>query len=377
MRIGVDLTFFTGTRGGSETYVRDLYTSLIPAQPEAEFVGIVSSSCSRSVSAWFPGEITATRIGGTSSLRWALAESLAVSRLSRRLGLDLLHCPVNLAPPRATSMPVVLTLHDVNAFRAKATPTILATRACIKRSFLVADSVITDSQWSADEIRRLLPSSSAPITVIPPIGHFSANRDSAHGDVPRPRFLEGVRADRPIVFSGGNRLPHKNWDNLLHAFRRIPSVERPALVLTGHGGAKDPVAATCGRLRLEQDVVLTGWTSTADMEWLYRHAALYVLPTRYEGFGLGVLEAMSRGCPVLASDISVLREVGGGAIEYVDSTDPAAMATAVARLLRDPSRLERLAQAGLGRAAEFSPLDTTTRTWDVFVDAMESAAVSS
>ena len=173
--------------------------------------------------------------------------------------------------------------------------------------------------------------------------------------------------NRPLLLAGGNRLPHKNWDGLLHALAHIPSEERPLLVVTGDGGTNDPLAGLRDALGLHADVVLTGWTSSADLQWLYRTAALYILPSRYEGFGLGVLEAMARGCPVLASDIPVLREVGGEAVAYVDSLDPRLMAGAITALIRDQQERERMSRAGERRAEEFPASATVARTWDVFV----------
>lgn len=371
MRLGVDLTFWSGTRGGTETYTRDLYTSLSAAHPDVDFVGIATSAPSSPLSAWFPGDIRTTRVGGDSSAGWALAEVLGVRKVADELQLDLLHCPANFAPVRATTAPLVLTLHDVNAFRSKPSPATLVTRAMMRRSFRVADAVITDSEWSAQEIHDLLPSSTAPVSVIAPIGRFVSNRSSSVGTPSRPSFLSGIPAGRPLLLSGGNRLPHKNWAALLRAMTHLPSSERPLLVMTGHGGAHDPLIASTHEHGLEDDVVLTGFTSSDDLEWLYRHAALYVLPTRYEGFGLGVLEAMSRGCPVLASDLSVLREVGAEAVAYVDTTDPLAMAESIRLLVGDPARRDEMTTRGLARAAEFSPEQTAARTWEVFQDVLD------
>lgn len=67
MRIGVDLTFYTGTRGGMETYVRDLYTGLGVQHPSTELMAITTQAAREPVSAWFPGHVHVTRVGGTSS----------------------------------------------------------------------------------------------------------------------------------------------------------------------------------------------------------------------------------------------------------------------------------------------------------------------
>jgi glycosyltransferase involved in cell wall biosynthesis len=368
MRIGVDLTFFTGTRGGMETYVRDLYCGMAQTHPEADLVAITTAVSKEAVAAWFPGSVHLTRFGDHSAPGWAIAVTLSVAPLAHALAVDLLHCPANLAPTRSR-VPTVLTLHDVNAFAVASSASVTAamTRLLVRRSFLAADAVITDSEWSAGEIRRLLPSTNAPLTVIPPVGPLPAPASTTSDDGPRPDALGAADLNRPFLLAGGNRLPHKNWEGLLHALAHIPSNERPLLVVTGDGGTNDPLAGQRDTLGLQRDVVLTGWTSSADLQWLYRTAALYVLPSRYEGFGLGVLEAMARGCPVLASDIPVLQEVGGEAVAYVDSLDPRLMAGAITALIQDQHRRERMSRAGERRAAEFPASATVARTWDVFL----------
>lgn len=280
----------------------------------------------------------------------------------RGLGVDVLHCPANLAASRSP-VPIVLTLHDVNVFRANspASVTNRVTRILLRRSARVAAAVITDSEWSADEIRLVLPSIRAPITVIPPVGPAHAPGAPSVS----PAFLGDAPCGRSMVLAGGNRLPHKNWDGLLRALQHIPPPQRPLLVLTGDGGSQDPLVPLIAELDLSTDVVLTGWTTQADLEWLYQNASLYVLPTRYEGFGLGVLEAMARGLPVLASDIPVLREVGGSAIQYVDSRDSRAMADRIVRVLRDPSLRTRMSDQGQRQALEFPWEQSVDRTWHV------------
>jgi len=133
----------------------------------------------------------------------------------------------------------------------------------------------------------------------------------------------------------------------------IPAAERPLLVLTGSHG-EDPLRPLVTELSLDDDVELLGWVGADQLEVLYRDAVAYLFPSRFEGFGLPVLEAMARGCPVVCSDIPVLREVGGGAALYVDTLDPDVVASTVRRLLADEALRGSLAVAGIERAKRFS-----------------------
>lgn len=350
MRIGLDLTFYTGTRGGMETYVRHLYGPHSPLHETDEVIAITTADAHEAVEQWFPGVVHETRVGGTTSAGWAAAELLGVRPAVRRLGLDVLHCPANLAAS-GTGLPIVLTLHDVNAFGPGLAPGVAGaiTKALIRHSAHRASAIVTVSRWSAGEIRRHLPDVTAPVTVIPPVAP-----ELARVTPTRPAALGPTEPGRPLVMAGGNRLRHKNWDGLLRAMRHIPSPERPLLLVTGPSGDGDPLASLVSELGLAGDVVLTGFISASELEWLYLNADLYVLPSRYEGFGLGVIEAMSRGVPVLASDIPVLREVGGDAPSYVDSRDTAILGRAIVQILSDPVVLAEMSERGSARAQVFS-----------------------
>jgi len=112
-------------------------------------------------------------------------------------------------------------------------------------------------------------------------------------------------------------------------------------------------------------VVRPGRVSSAALTALYRGATAMVFPSRYEGFGLPVLEAMQLGCPVLVADACALPDVVDGAGVVVAPDDPDAWATAIGDLLDDPARRARLVEAGRRRAAGF--------TWDAAAEALVAA----
>jgi glycosyltransferase involved in cell wall biosynthesis len=142
---------------------------------------------------------------------------------------------------------------------------------------------------------------------------------------------------------------------------------RPRLTITGSHG-DDPLAAVVDRLGLGAFVELRGWLSRDELEGLYAEATALVFPTRFEGFGLPPLEAMSRGCPVIVSDIPVMHEVAGDAALYVDPLDAESIAGGIRSLLQAPRERERMSRAGLARAAEFS--------WEATADATRAAVLA-
>jgi glycosyltransferase involved in cell wall biosynthesis len=172
---------------------------------------------------------------------------------------------------------------------------------------------------------------------------------------------------RPVALSVASDLPHKNLGALVDGLARLAPEERPLLVLAGHGtdtGAMGARAATRG---VADDVRLLGAVGPERLEALYAAASVVVTATRFEGFGLPVLEAMARGVPVASSDLPVLREVAGGAAAFLNPEDPDSVAEAIRRALGDA---EHLRTAGRERAKRFSWAAAARATAEVYERAL-------
>jgi glycosyltransferase involved in cell wall biosynthesis len=159
----------------------------------------------------------------------------------------------------------------------------------------------------------------------------------------------------PFVLYPAITYAHKNHETLVAAFSLLAR-DRPdvRLVLTGAEGPFETVVRSAvSAYGVEDAVVRPGRIPEADLDVLYRHASLVAFPSRYEGFGLPVLEAMARGCPVVASDVAALPGVTGGAAVLVDPLDVGAWARAMADLLDDAGRRTVLARRGVEHAHRF------------------------
>lgn len=351
IRILVDLLFFTGTKGGMESYVREVYRTIDPASDGVELIGFASKELAAAGAPWFPGTLVDSGISGEDRVAWARGELFAVAREARRMHADLIHCPANLGPFRSR-VPVVLTVHDLLPFRhPEYVPGAYAVilRSLIRFAARTARRVITISEASRADIARYLRVPAGRIDVVPLAGSPGDPDGGA-----RPRGAAEVLAV-------GNRMPHKNFTALIEALARIPEASRPHLTITGSHG-DDPLSPVVDRLGLGRWVSLRGWLSDDELESLYRTSTLLAFPTLFEGFGLPALEAMARGLPVLASDLPVLREVAGDAAEYVNAADVGALADALVQLVHDPTRLQRMSELGLHRSAEFSWRKTAVAT---------------
>jgi glycosyltransferase involved in cell wall biosynthesis len=129
----------------------------------------------------------------------------------------------------------------------------------------------------------------------------------------------------------------------------------------------EPIFAAVERLGLASDVIFPGFVPRQELPLWYNGAAGFVYPSLYEGFGLGPLEAMACGTPVVVSDRASLPEVVGDAGLTVPPDDVSALAEAMAAILREPSLAAQLRERGLRRAGEF----TWERTAQATVQAYE------
>jgi glycosyltransferase involved in cell wall biosynthesis len=126
------------------------------------------------------------------------------------------------------------------------------------------------------------------------------------------------------------------------------------------------VARLVNQRGLAADVVFTGYAPNSDLPALYSAAAVLAYPSLYEGFGLPVLEAMTCGAPVVASNTSSLPEVAGDAALLIDPTDVQAIAGALRAVLTRPELANDLRARGLKRAAQFSWHKTALQTLAVY-----------
>ena len=353
----VDMLSYTGTKGGMETYTRELYRELGRMDTGFDFVALASREGSRLDLDWFPGEVIRSRISGENRVVWACGELVSSSVHARRRRADLVHCPATLGPAR-TSMPTVITLHDMLYWsHPEFMVTPFFTRPVMwmeRRAMANATRVITDSEVSAGDIRRYLGFPSDRLHVVPLAARAPASP---------PRY-DGGREN--LVIASGQRRPYKNWEGLVRALALVEEPIRPRLVITGAGPGEDPLAPVVVECGLEDWVELRGWVDADELADLRSRARALAFPTLAEGFGLPVLEAMVIGLPVIASDLPELREVGRDAAVWFDPRDPLSMAAALRTVATDEEAMLRASRAGLAQAAGFSWGRVAEATLDVF-----------
>lgn len=219
-------------------------------------------------------------------------------------------------------------------------------RACTRS----CDGIVTFADHTLADIRGLAPKYSGPICVVP------EGVDAKFRRVPPSGVVEALGIQTPFILSVCSLEPRKNIDTLIKAFAqaRRAGVQHQ-LVLVGRSAWK------ANRLRkivddenLGDAVLFAGYVPDEQLVGLYNAADLFVYPSRYEGFGLPVLEAMACGTPVITSDGSALREVAGDAAVLVNPASAGDLADAIRRVTGDRALRQKLVAAGQERVRRYS-----------------------
>ncbi len=185
-----------------------------------------------------------------------------------------------------------------------------------------------------------------------------------------PVQLRGAR----YVLSMGNTKTHKDLPALLRAFVRVAETHPDILLVLVGEESPGFVARVLGDSDVAARVRFTGPADDAALRALYAHAEMFAFPSRYEGFGLPPLEAMSFSTPVVTTTAASLPEVVGDAALRVAPGDEEALADAIVRIAGDAALRERLGQAGVRRAASFSWDRTAERTARVYAEVLGASS---
>ena len=298
-----------------------------------------------------------TRLPLSSRLVRLPYEQVWLPLLSRRAGIDVFHQPDPSYSRLRPAPRVVVTVHDLAAFRYAETFGTYRARykqAVLRRAVHAADHVVADSASTRADVLEHCDVDPDRVTVV----HLGL--DPRWQPVTSPDDLADTRRRLGIperfVLHVGAMEPRKNLPRLIEAYGRARHRGMDAgLVLAGPSGwLSEETQRAPARWGVENDVTFVGHVSFDDLRALYSQARALAYPALYEGFGLPVLEAMACGAPVVTSNVSSLPEVAGDAAVLVDPTDVDAIATGLERVTGDPTLRDELIEAGRRRIERFS-----------------------
>ena len=242
----------------------------------------------------------------------------------------------------------VMTIHDLAFFENPkwySKPYVFYYKFMTPLCARTSKAILTVSEFSKGEITKWLHIANHKIHVIyNSATNCNVNERSMPADIPEKFFLAVSSID-----------PRKNFERLVNVFGRLPDCN---LVVVGGSSrvfSKTALGYEC------KNVKFLGRVSDDTLVCLYKHAFAFLYPSLYEGFGIPPLEAMTYGCPVVASDIEVLREVCGEAALYADPFSEKEIENKIMSLYKSENLRNELSEKGKENVKRFSWVQSATK----------------
>lgn len=362
MRFAVDAHTIGRHLTGNEVYVRNLLNGFAALDKSSEFIAYISMG---GAAGSVPARFQCRPVSANPYLRLGLELSFRL----REDAPDLVHVQYN--APLKCPVPVVVSVHDVSYLEhpeyfppARA----LQLRFTVRRTIGMAARILTPSEFSRREIVRAYGLADDSVTVVP----NAVSKDFR----PRSRERAGaqVRArygiPSPFILTVGDLQPRKNQTGLICAFEELIRQQSGLphhLVFVGQEGWNGgEVRRRAAKSTVSERIHFAGFVGDEDLLEFYSACELFVFPSRYEGFGLPILEAMACGRAVACSNTSAMPEVADSAAILFDPHSAEEMTRALRDLVLDAELRGRMERLGLQRAAAYSWENSARRTLDVY-----------
>ncbi|MFH0953440.1 MAG: glycosyltransferase family 1 protein [Verrucomicrobiota bacterium] len=382
MKIGIDARWIFPEISGIGTYTQELLKNLVCLDTSNEYVLFFNDPETMERERELIGLNHAPNFS-SKLLTYGLFSPhglVLMPGLLKRLRLDVFHSPNYMVPllafprGRAARPRCLVTIHDmIPLLFPELTPKALKTRLLpLFRRLMAevgarADLILTVSSSSrTDVIQQLkIPPNRQDRVIVIPNGVAAEYKPSAR----KPREIK-------TVLYVGRFDPYKNVPGMLETFARVRDL-CPFEVRLKIVGPPDPRYPEAPRLADERGlnrwIDWAGYRSGPDLVREYQEADVLLLQSKYEGFGLTVLEAMACGTPVVCSNRSSLPEVAGEAALLVNPDNTREAAAAVARVLQDQALAAGLAEKGLQQAAKFTWTRTAAMTLKAYEHSLDLA----
>ena len=369
---------------GVGTYIRNLLQAMAAENAPHQF-HLICSDEDRNQIPVLPANYQFESYNRRDSSR---ADHYSLPRLLGKLRVDLTHIPFHRVP-LMMAKPYVVTIHDLSSlFYDEATGILHAARVFrLKRGLERASRVIAVSGATRRDVANLVPHAADRVRLIynAPDPQFmgrgpssSAAGAAAATARERHRILERYQIRYPFLLYAGSIRPQKNIPRLIEAFAVVRQK------MEEHGGYKDLRLIIIGddisrypnvrraviQSRVEHCVRFLGFIPLDTLRVFHELATAFVFPSLYEGFGLPPLEAMASGTPVIASQVSSLPEVVGGAAMLVNPENVFDIARGIEEVLLNPELREEMITRGRRQAGRFSWARTAREVLAVYEEAV-------
>ncbi|MDX1520358.1 MAG: glycosyltransferase family 1 protein [Anaerolineae bacterium] len=380
MRVAINAWFWDTRSVGSGQYLKYLLPALLAADDTLELC-LISPKPYNPAPDLDPDRVTSHVVktpfpNQAGNLAKVWFEQITFPRTVKKLRVDVAHVPY-FGSALAPLVPTVVTIHDLipmvlPEYRGGVLVrlyTSLVAAAAEQASLILADSEAS----KRDILAKLdLPDEQVRVIYLAPAPHFKPAE--SWGQIAEIQEKYDL-PDTFVLYLGGYDI-RKNVSALLHAFTWVNATlgEQYPLVLAGRLPESDtaffPDPLRIAReLKIDDNILTPGWIAEEDKPLLYAAATVFVYPSRYEGFGLPILEAMACGTPVITTDAASLPELAGPAAFQIDPNDTKHMAAPIIRLCTEEESVDEMAHRGLERVAHFTWEKTAVETLQAYREA--------
>ncbi|MCG3771732.1 MAG: Alpha-maltose-1-phosphate synthase [Nitrosomonadaceae bacterium] len=301
------------------------------------------------------------RLPKTARLAYSVSAALAQQAM-RRFRPDVVHETYYSANAFAPSGALrVITVYDMIHERFPSEFSGGQLTAAKKIAVSRADHVLCISESTRRDLIDIFGVDAGRVSVVY-LGYDELRLAILSSDEPRLRTDTG-----PFLLHVGSRGGYKNFASVLRTFAHSSCLKESfSIVCFGGGAFRSEELSLMRELKLADGQVQHLGGGDEVLAWLYQQAAAFIYPSRYEGFGIPLLEAMSLGCPVICSNTSSIPEVVGAAGEYFDPGDIESMRTAIEFVLGSRTRRDELVAKGYARCALFSWTRCAEETLNIY-----------
>ena len=344
--IYINARFLTQRKTGVQQYALVLCRELVKHVPDICFLTPKTDL----IDDKWRKEFNILQIGNRNGHFW---EQIELPRYLRSVGSPLLLCFTGLSP--AFYKNCYFTIHDMSLYAYPKWFRFIY-RAVYKVNYAIqsriARGIFTVSDFSKSEIEKYLAVDPDKITVL---------TNSVDTSINLKNHIENEAVKHKEILLVGTLEPRKNIEFVINAFLNSKIEDYKLVVVGGLGAAFSKVT-----FPQHENIVFCGYLSDNDLELKYRDASIFVYPSLYEGFGLPPLEAMQRGCPVMASDRASIPEVCGDAAYYFNPEDSSDFSAKLRELIENYDELSPvLIRNGYRRLEQFDVRDVASKLMDV------------
>lgn len=373
MKIAIDSRVYTKVNSGIPNYAEYLMNLLPQIAKDIDWIFYINrkdiyNSNFNNVSVKI-GPYCHTKLRGNTFL------NIILPILLKKDNVDIFHAVCYMTPIVKPSCKLITTIHDLSIFYYPKYYSMLHQKKMsyyINLSVKQADRIITLGNSIAKEIVDYFKIDSKKVSVVPDgiNDYFFSQKTKDYIEV-----LRKYNISKPFILCVGTVEPRKNLLYLLQAYKILPENIKKDILLVHAGGNEwgyEDVYKTIDDLKLNENVKFLEYVDIKTLKVLYENALLFIMPSKYEGFGLPIIEAMACGAPVITSDIAPIREITGDNAFLIDPENIESISAGMNKLINDTNLRKILAEKGKIHSTNFTALNMAYKTLNVYRELAEN-----